>query len=128
MEIVLGRAMADEEEGDANEMDEHSDHNLANVQSKNSVSNSLFSQRDRGDERSDGSKLYMSETYLVVIHRHSGERDRLGRLAPRGPDERTSDDQVDDPVCPPPSTIGGQTEDEIVVSFVRKEVGGLTDW
>lgn len=64
MEVVLRWAMADEEEGNANEMDEHPDHDLANVQSKDSVSNFLFGEGDRDDEIA---RLYMSETYLMVI-------------------------------------------------------------
>jgi hypothetical protein len=54
-----------------------------------------------------------------MIHRHFGEISGAGRLAPRGKDERTSDNKVDEPVCPPPSTMRGQTDDEIVASFAR---------
>jgi hypothetical protein len=42
MEIILGWSVGDEEEWDANGMDEHADHDLGDVQSKNSVTNSLF--------------------------------------------------------------------------------------
>lgn len=42
MEIILGWSVGDEEEWDANGMDEDADHDLGNVQSKNSVTNSLF--------------------------------------------------------------------------------------
>jgi hypothetical protein len=38
--------MADEEEGDANEMDERANQDLANVESNNSVSNSLSVTRE----------------------------------------------------------------------------------
>jgi hypothetical protein len=43
MEIILGWSVGDEEEWNANKMDKHADHDLGNVQCKNSETNSLFS-------------------------------------------------------------------------------------
>jgi hypothetical protein len=42
MEIILGWSVGDEEEWNANVMDEYADHDLGNVQSKNSETNGLF--------------------------------------------------------------------------------------
>jgi len=42
MEIILGWSVGDEEERNADSMDEPADHDLSNVQSKNSETNSLF--------------------------------------------------------------------------------------
>ena len=113
MEIILGWSVGDEEEWNANGMDEHADHDLGNVQSENSVTNSLFGDGNRDGEWSDRSDVatvhfYIQKTYLVMIHRHLGEISGVVRLAPRGKDEWTGDNEVDEPVCPPPSTTARQ--------------------
>jgi hypothetical protein len=80
MEIILEWSVGDNEEWKPNGMDEGADYDLRNVQSKYSVTKSL-----------------------VIIHRHLGNITGAGRLTPPGKDEWTGDNEVDEPMCPPPS-------------------------
>jgi hypothetical protein len=61
-----------------------------------------------------------------MIHRHLGDISSTGRLAPRGKDEWTGDDEVDKPVCPPPSTTARQ-KTSLVCHLVRVQVYKGTD-
>ena len=127
MEVILGWAVGDEEEWNANGMDEHADHDLGYVQSKNSVTNSLFGD---GEMMTNGQMLRLftlcSKTYLVMIHRHFGEITGAGRLTPRGKDEWTGNNKVDEPVCPPPSTTARQRT-SLDCHLVRVQVYKRTD-
>jgi hypothetical protein len=119
--------MGDEEEWYANEMDEQADHDLGNVQSKNNVTDSLC----EGEiVMTNGQTLRLftlcSETYLVMIHGHLGDITGAGRLAPRGKDEWTGDNKVDDPVCPPPPTTARQRT-SLDCHLVRVQVYKRTD-
>lgn len=93
--------MANEEERDANEMDEHSQQELCNVQANDSVANFLFDVRGvRG--QTGVSALHGTKAYFVMIYRRMAEVVGLCGHSPPREDEGASDEEVIDRVCPPP--------------------------
>ena len=123
MEIILEWSVGDNEEWKPNGMDEGADYDLRNVQSKYSVTKSLF-----GNGEIVMMRLFTlcSETYLVIIHRHLGNITGAGRLTPPGKDEWTGDNEVDEPMCPPPSTTA-RHRTSLVCHLVRVQVYKTTD-
>jgi hypothetical protein len=128
MKVILGWSVGDDKEGNANGMDEHADHELGNVQSKNSVTKSLFGDGEIVMTNGQILRLFTlgSETYLVIIHRHLGDITGAVRLAPRGKDEWTGNNKVDEPMCPPPSTTARQRTG-LNCHLVRVQVYKRTD-